>query len=51
MGGFLLVPPGSERAADFLIRLLFCLFSEDIGLLPERLFTRLVALVLPGFST
>ena len=32
----------SERAAHFLMRLLFCLFSEDIGLLPDRLFTRLV---------
>lgn len=33
----------SERAAHFLMRLLFCLFSEDIGLLPEGLFTRLLA--------
>ena len=32
----------SERAAHFLMRLLFCLFSEDIGLLPEKLFSRLV---------
>jgi hypothetical protein len=32
----------AERAAHFLMRLLFCLFSEDIGLLPEGLFTRLV---------
>src|SRR5215210_4449782 len=31
-----------EQAAHFLMRLLFCLFSEDIGLLPDRLFTRLV---------
>ncbi len=31
-----------EQAAHFLMRLLFCLFSEDIGLLPERLFSRLV---------
>jgi type II restriction/modification system DNA methylase subunit YeeA len=30
------------RIAHFLIRLLFCLFSEDIGLLPKALFTRLV---------
>ena len=28
--------------AHFLIRLLFCLFAEDIGLLPERLFPRLL---------
>jgi hypothetical protein len=34
------VPP--ERAAHFLMRLLFCLFSEDIGLLPDGLFTRLI---------
>lgn len=32
----------SERAAHFLMRLLFCLFSEDIGLLPAKLFSRLV---------
>lgn len=31
-----------EEAAHFLMRLLFCLFAEDIGLLPERLFTRVV---------
>lgn len=31
-----------ERAAHFLMRLLFCLFAEDTGLLPPRLFTRLV---------
>ena len=30
------------QAAHFLIRLLFCLFAEDIGLLPEKLFTRMV---------
>ena len=33
---------GPERAAHFLMRLLFCLFAEDIELLPRRLFTRLV---------
>jgi len=32
----------SERAAHFLMRLLFCMFSEDVGLLPDGLFTRLV---------
>jgi len=32
----------SERAAHFLMRVLFCLFSEDIGLLPNKLFSRLV---------
>ena len=31
-----------ERAAHFLMRLLFCLFAEDIGLLPRGLFTQLV---------
>lgn len=30
------------EAAHFMIRLLFCLFSEDVGLLPEKLFTRMV---------
>ena len=32
-----------EAASRFLIRLLFCLFAEDVGLLPVGLFTRLVA--------
>ena len=31
-----------ERAAHFLVRLLFCLFAQDIGLLPKGIFTRLV---------
>jgi len=31
-----------ERAAHFLIRILFCLFAEDVGLLPEALFTKLI---------
>lgn len=31
-----------QRTAHFLIRLLFCLFAEDVGLLPEGLFTRLI---------
>lgn len=35
--------PATE-AAHFLIRLLFCLFSEDVGLLPANLFSRLVQL-------
>lgn len=30
------------EVAHFLNRLLFCMFSEDIGLLPDSLFTRLV---------
>jgi type II restriction/modification system DNA methylase subunit YeeA len=32
-----------DRAAHFLIRLLFCLFAEDVRLLPETLFSKLVA--------
>ena len=31
-----------QAIAHFLIRLLFCLFAEDVGLLPKNLFTRLV---------
>ena len=33
-------PP--QEVAHFLIRCLFCLFAEDAGLLPDRLFTRIV---------
>lgn len=32
----------ADRAARFLVRLLFCLFAQDVGLLPDHLFTRLV---------
>jgi len=32
-----------QAVAHFLIRLLFCLFAEDIGLLPEKLFPKLLA--------
>ena len=32
----------ADRAGHYIMRLLFCLFSEDIGLLPGRLFTRLI---------
>jgi type II restriction/modification system DNA methylase subunit YeeA len=31
-----------QRAAHFLMRLLFCLFAEDIGLLPPKLFSKLL---------
>jgi len=31
-----------QRAAHFLNKLLFCLFAEDVGLLPGRLFQKLV---------
>ena len=34
-------PPA--QIAHFLIRLLFCLFAEDTGLLPNKIFSRLVA--------
>jgi hypothetical protein len=36
-----LEPP--ERVAHFLTQCLFCFFAEDVGLLPERLFEKLVA--------
>ncbi len=32
-----------DRAAHFLIRLLFCLFAEDVGLLPENVLSKLIA--------
>ena len=32
----------SEAAAHFLDRVVFCLFAEDIGLLPDPLFSRLI---------
>jgi hypothetical protein len=32
-----------QRAAHFLVQLLFCLFAEDVGLLPRGLFTDLLA--------
>ncbi len=31
-----------ERLAHFVVRILFCLFAEDIGLLPDKVFTDLV---------
>ena len=31
-----------EQTAHFLIRLLFCLFAEDVGLLPNNIFTKLM---------
>ena len=31
-----------QRAAHFLMKLMFCMFGEDIGLLPPRLFARLL---------
>jgi SAM-dependent methyltransferase len=36
-----------QRVAHFMTRLLFCLFAEDIDLLPNRLFSKLVAMVKP----
>jgi len=35
-------PYQGERLAHFLIRLLFCLFAEDMELLPDNAFTKLV---------
>lgn len=32
-----------ERLAHFIIRLLFCLFAEDMDLLPDNVFTKLVS--------
>jgi type II restriction/modification system DNA methylase subunit YeeA len=31
-----------QSVAHFLIKILFCLFSEDVGLLPEKIFTRIL---------
>ena len=31
-----------KAVAHFLIRILFCLFSEDVGLLPAKIFTRIL---------
>ena len=39
-----------ERLARYLNQLVFCLYSEDAGVLPEGLFTRIVAQPLPGAS-
>jgi type II restriction/modification system DNA methylase subunit YeeA len=33
----------ARQVARFLDRVVFCLFAEDVGLLPDQLFTRLVA--------
>jgi hypothetical protein len=32
----------AEKAAHFLMKLMFCMFAEDIGLLPDNLFTKLL---------
>jgi type II restriction/modification system DNA methylase subunit YeeA len=34
--------PDSQAVAHFLMRLLFCLFADSIGLLPEHLFRRMI---------
>ncbi len=38
-------PRASTRttAAHFLMKLMFCMFAEDIGLLPDKLFSRILA--------
>jgi len=33
----------NEEQAHFFIRLLFCLFAESVGLLPDKLFTKMVS--------
>jgi hypothetical protein len=43
------IPP--ERAAHFLMRLLFCLFADSIGLLPDHLFRQMVEKSNPGNFT
>jgi hypothetical protein len=35
-------PPTKERIAHFLMRLVFCLFADSVGLLPNHAFRRLV---------
>ncbi|MCC9000937.1 MAG: class I SAM-dependent DNA methyltransferase [Candidatus Contendobacter sp.] len=37
-----------QHVAHFMTRLLFCLFAEDIGLLPHRLFSELLARARPS---
>ena len=32
----------AEKAAHFLMRLMFCMFAEDIGLLPAKMFSRIM---------
>jgi hypothetical protein len=32
----------AEKAAHTLMKLMFCMFAEDIELLPEKLFTKLL---------
>ena len=32
----------AEQTAHFMVQLLFCLFAEDVGLLPNKIFSRLV---------
>lgn len=32
-----------QRVAHFLNRIIFCMFAEDVGLLPNKIFTKLVA--------
>ena len=33
---------GSQAVAHFVNRLVFCMFAEDVGLLPDRMFTRML---------
>ena len=36
------LPVPAQEAAHFLMKLMFCMFAEDIGLLPPKLFNRLL---------
>lgn len=37
----------ADQVAHFVNRMLFCMFAEDVGLLPDKLFTRLLEVSLP----
>ena len=39
-----------HSAAHFLMKLLFCLFAEDVGLLPNEIFTRIIAKAVGRFE-
>jgi type II restriction/modification system DNA methylase subunit YeeA len=42
---------GAEPVAHFVNRLVFCMFAEDVGLLPDRLFQRMLEAALPAPDT
>ncbi len=41
-GDLTLFQRAGDKVAHFLMKVMFCLFAEDIGLLPDKLFSRLV---------